>query len=104
MSADWLLGVLVPSACISLWCMLWCCFAQLHQLPNTPRQPVSVTRQTFKYNPVLLRSPPPSPPVHHDADTVAYVVDNNVETTHSTLPTTRTLPGLHFINSLNIQN
>jgi len=96
MSGTWVMGVLVPSALISMWCLMWCCFGAARQPPVS--QPVAnkvYRRQsTFKYNPVttetespranLARPPTPGPPPSPPA------VSN---------PAPRTLPGLHFIHS-----
>ena len=106
MSGTWVMGILVPSAVISMWCLLWCCFGAARHPPGSPARGSRRHRKkvTFRYNPVDTQSPradptppaslspttPPSPPI--------VIVDDH----HQAAP--RTLPGLHFIHSTSIQH
>ena len=98
MSELWFLGVLVPSACLSLWCLSWCCFGVISDPPASPRATRRPKRVTFQYNPVNAESPradsaPLAKPVSPTSPPVIIVADPP-----------RTLPGLHFIYSASIND
>ena len=94
MSGTWVLGILVPSVLLSLWCLMWCCFGAARQPPGSPARGGRLSqKRTFKYNALKNQSPRASPTTTPASpESPAVIV---------TQPP-RTLPGLHFIHSTSI--
>ena len=95
MSGSWVLGILVPSALISMWCLMWCCLGIARHPPPSTSPPAHPGQQSFKYNPIDTASP--------RNDTVPETsISSAPSPPPSPRPPPRTLPGLHFIHSTSI--
>ena len=95
MSGAWVLGILVPSALISMWCLMWCCLGIARHPPPLTSRPAHARQKSFQYNPVNAASP--------RNDTLPETsISSAASPPPSPRPPPRTLPGLHFIHSTSI--
>ena len=99
-AGDWLYSILVPSACISIWCLMWCCFVRIRTVPAQPMP--AARRKEFQYLPLTAPRAQAStrlPTITEDEDEE----DKTPPTPNNSPEAARLLPGLHFIrtNSIN---